>query len=309
MKLIERGPIPRTEACSNDSACRPPGTLNLQTYAMRTCIAGILAALSVATCANAALVDFNYSQTAASTGSGSILPFSFMGHNFTATAMPAPLVINPNPGTPAGFVGSIDAQAGNSNETNEAVGLLWSGFVTALSTDGFLIDIPLQFVPKEIQNPDINDYTWNVVFGDSPTLGVDAVSSSLRFAMWLSRDDVINGAETPDTFQRYTQANQTFTAGEDIFTNTDTSTAPLKDATDAGAPAGVDAAGRDLAFYWGWRDQGALSSGAILVDEFTVGGLLNADEATLRQVPEPSTTLLIAMGLSALAARRRRRAE
>ena len=162
--------------------------------------------------------------------------------------------------------------------------MLFSGIVTASSTDGFLIDIPLLFVPAQNQAPNVNDYTWNIRFGDAPANGVDAVSSgSLRFAIWLSRDDVIDGVETTNIFQRYTQANDTFVTGQDTFTNNDTFTAPIKDA--------FDAAGRPLDFYWGWRDQGALTSGVVLVDEFTVGGLLEADESTLRPVPEPSSAL------------------
>lgn len=268
-------------------------------------LARIFAACALTTCAHAELVNFTYTQSNATTRSGSIAPFTFMGHDFAATPMPAAAILNPTAGTPASFVGSISAQAGNSNEANQAVGLLFSGAVTATSSDGFLIDIPLLFVPQQIQAPDSNDYTWNVLFGDSVPDGVDTVSTSMRFAMWLSRDDVIDAAETPDTFQRYTQVNHTFGAGPNSFTNTDTTTTPIKDATDGGAPAGVDAAGRDLAFYFGWRDQGALTSGTILIDEFTVGGLLDANEGTLRPVPEPSSALLILAGSGFLLARRR----
>jgi hypothetical protein len=261
-------------------------------------IAGILTAFALTTAANAAFVNFNYTQSDATAHSGSIAPFTLMGHDFTATPMPAASVFNPNTGTPAGFVGSIDAQAGVGNEPNEAIAVRFSGTVTASSTDGFLIDIPLLFVPAQNSAPDTNDYTWNIKFGDAPANGVDAVSSSLRFAMWLSRDDVIDGVETTTIFQRYTQSNYTFVTGQDTFTNTDTVTAPIKDA--------FAAAGRPLDFYWGWRDQGALTSGAVLVDEFTVGGLLQADENTLRQVPEPASALLALAGSILLLGRSRR---
>jgi hypothetical protein len=261
-------------------------------------LASILAACAVTTCAHGAFVNFNYTQSDATTRSGSIAPFSVMGHDFTATPMPAAFVLNPNPGTPAGFVGSIDAQAGLGNEPNEAVGLLFNGTVTASSTDGFLIDIPLVFVAAQAQAPNVNDYTWNIAYGDAPANGVDAVSSgSLRFAIWLSRDDIIDGVETTTIFQRYTQLNHTFVTGQDTFTNNDTVTAPIKDA--------FAAAARPLAFYWGWRDQGALTSGAVLVDEFTIGGLLNADESTLRPVPEPSSALIAFAGSLLLLCRRR----
>jgi hypothetical protein len=262
-----------------------------------TSTVGVLAACIAITCADAGLVNFNYTQSDATTGSGSIAPFSVMGHDFPSTPMPAASVFNPNTGTPPGFVGSIDAQAGLGNEPNEAVALRFSGSVTARSTDGFLIDIPLLFAPTQNAAPDVNDYTWNIRFGDAQANGVDTVSGSLRFALWLSRDDVIDGVETTSIFQRYTQSNYTFVTGQDTFTNADTVTAPIKDA--------FAAANRPLDFYWGWRDQGTLTSGSVLVDEFMVGGLLNADEATLRPVPEPSSVLLTFAGSTLLCVRRR----
>jgi hypothetical protein len=273
---------------------------------IRTLI-GLLVACVLATTSHAVIVSFNYSQTDSTTGSGTIAPFSFAGHDFIATALPAATVTNPLPAsTPAGFIGAQGSATGNSNEGNVAVGLSWSGAVTATSTDGFLIDIPLVFVPKQTQVPDVSDYTWNVVFGDSPANGIDTVSTSMRFAMYFSRDTLADGVETANTFQRYTQVNHTFAAGvTDTFTNTNTTTGAIKDATDAGAPAGTDAAGRDLAFYYGWRDQGALTAGAILIDDFTVGGLLDANEATLRPIPEPSSVLLFALPAAGLWRRRR----
>ena len=276
---------------------------------MRTVfIASFAAACVLFTSARAAIVNFTYTQSDQTTGAGTIAPFTFMGHDFTATAMPAATLVNPNPGlTPSGFVGAINAMATAANEANTAIGLLFGGTVLATSTDGYSIEINLRFVPKQTQTPDANDYTWNVSYGDSTANGVDTISSSMRFAMWLSRDDVIDAVETPNTFQRYTQLNHTFVTGPDSFSNTDTSTTAIKDATDAGAPAGVDAAGRDLAFYYGWRDQGALTQGAILIDNFTISGLLEANDASLTPVPEPSTIMLGLMGAAVLFFWRRRR--
>ena len=263
--------------------------------------------------AQGALVNFSYTQTDSATGAGTIAAFTFNDGGgdiqFAATPLPAAVVVNPVPGqTPAGFVGAQTAQAGSANEADAAVGLTFSGSVQATGTRGsnsYTIQIPLVFAPKQTQTPDVNDYTWNVTYGDSPAAGIDTVSSSMRFAMWFSRDTVIDAAETPDTFQRYTQQEHTFVAGQDSFSNTDTTNSNIKDATDSGNPAGVDAAGRPLAFYWGWRDRGALTSGAVLVDNFTVGGLLIADEATLTLVPEPSAIGALALaGLLALARRR-----
>jgi hypothetical protein len=278
-------------------------TLFLARRSMKTTfLAGLVAAAcAIVIPARAAIVNFTYTQTDQATGSGTIAPFTFMGHNFTATPMPAATVFNPGSiATPSGFVGVIDAMAGAANEANEALGLLFGGTVIATSTDGYSIEISLKFVPKQTQAPDVNDYTWNVSYGDNAAGGIDAVGSALRFSFLLSRDDVIDATETPNTFQRYTQLTQNLVAGQDTFSNTDTTTTAIKDATDSGAPLGTDAAGRNLDFYFAWRDGGSLSQGAILVDNFTVSGLLEANDATLTPVPEPSSIALGIMGAGLL---------
>lgn len=252
---------------------------------------------------------FSYSQSDRTTGSGTINGFSYAGHTFNSFAMPAATVISPGSvAAPAGFVGSMTAQALGSNEPNSSVGLLWTGVVTATATDGATIQIPLVFAPKQTQTPtDSNDYNWNVTFGDGG--GVDAVITAARFAMYLGRDTTLDSTDTQNMFQRYTQETKNFVAGVDTFSNLDTTTTAIKDATDpAGAPPGTDAAGRDLAFYYGWRDGGTLNAGgAILVDQFNVGGALQVNEASL-VVPEPATGLLMLGGLGAFVALRRRKA-
>jgi len=277
------------------------------------CVGAAIVAFSAPT-ALATQVTFTYTQTDTATGAGTIAPFVFDdgGGNisFSATAMPAAIVFNPQPGlTPAGFVGAQNTLAGGSNEPNTMVGLTWTGFATATGTRGtdiYQMSIPIKFVPKVTQAPDSNDYNWNVTYGDAPNS--DTVSTSMRFQMMLSRDTVIDALETADTFQRYTQLNHTFAAGPDAFSNTDTTTTAIKDATDpAGNPQGVDAAGRDLAFYFGWRDQGALTTGAVLINDFTVGGLLNTDDASLRLIPEPGSIALACLGALGLAYAARRR--
>ncbi len=221
-----------------------------------TCLA--LTAFAAAT-AQATQTSFTYTQADSTTGAGLIAPFSFDDGGgpilFGATPMPAAIVINPNPGlTPAGYVGAQNAQSGAANEANTSVGLTFPSSVVATGVRGtniYEMVIPLTFVPEVNQTPlDLSDYTWNVTYGDAPTS--DTVSSAaLRFAMWLSRDDVIDAADTANTFQRYTQQNLSFVAGPDAFVNTDISSTAIKDATDAGDPAGTDAAGRPLAFYFG----------------------------------------------------------
>jgi hypothetical protein len=261
--------------------------------------------------AQGALTTFAYTQSDTTTGSGTIQGFSYDPGDgggpitFSATPLPSAVVVNPNPGlTPSGFVGAITGQTNNGNESNAAVGLTFSGSVTANGTRGgqnYTIQIPLRFVPKQTQTPDASDYTWNVNYGDDAAGGTDTVTSAaVRLAFYLGRDTTIDAnAETSNLFQRYTQDNKSFVVGPDTFSNTNTTTAAIKDAEDpAGNPTGTDAAGRDLGFYFGWRDTGGLTSGAILVNDFTIGGLVNADEATLSPpVPEPS-----ALGLLAAAA-------
>jgi hypothetical protein len=270
----------------------------------------MIVGLALAMGAPAWAAVFTYTQSDSSTGSGTILPFNYDPGDgqgpiaFGSTPMPAATVANPNTGlTPSGYVGAINTQSGSGDENNAGVGLMFSGTAQATGTRNgttYTINIPMVFAPKVTQAPDVNDYTWNVAYGDNPTAaGVDTTSTSMRFAMFLNRDTQADAADTANLFQRYTQDNKTFVAGQDNFTNTDTTTAPIKDAMDSGDPQGTDAVGRNLEFYFAWRDQGALTTGAVLVDNFTVSGLLNPDANSLTAVPEP--TALGAMAAAAVA--------
>jgi hypothetical protein len=275
----------------------------------RVQIAGLIVLL-LACAAQAQVTTFSYSQTDATTGSGTIAGFVYDNGGgpitFGPTPMPSAVVINPGTGA---FVGKQTVSAGNSNEGNVMPGIVWSGSVTATGTRGsdvYTIQIPLKFAPKVTQSPDTNDYTWRVIFGDDPAGGNDVVSTaSPRFMMLYSRDEVVDATETPNTFQRYTQQNNAFVVGPDSIINTDTTTTAIKDATDSGNPAGTDAAGRDLAFYFGWRDAGTFAPQVIFVDDMTVGGILNADPTTL--VPEPGSLMALA-GVAVVGLIRRRRA-
>src|SRR5436190_138258 len=143
---------------------------------MKSTLAILFAASAFVLPARAVLVNFTYTQNDA-TGSGSIGAFSYDNGggsiNFGVTPMMASTVVNPVPAaTPAGFDGAMNGTSGNSNETNAAVGLTWSGFVLATGTRGaqtYTMRIPLVFVPKQTQTPDSNDYNWSVAFGDSAT--------------------------------------------------------------------------------------------------------------------------------------------
>ena len=271
-------------------------------------ILGFLAA--AASSQAATFTTFSYNQSDATTGAGTISAFSFAGHDFPAMNMPAATVFSPGTiAAPVGFVGSQTSPTGTPNEANTAVGLLWTGTVTATATDGATIQIPLVFAPKVTQSPtDTSDYQWSISYGDSPANGIDAVVPAARFAMYFNRDTTIDGAETANQFQRYTQATLNLVAGQDTLSNTDNSVnTTLREATDGGAPLGTDAVGRDLQFYYGWRDGGTMNvGGAILIDQFNVGGVLQVNEASL-VVPEPTTGLLILGGLGAFVALRRRK--
>jgi len=289
----------------------------------RAYFAGLIVLLF--TCALQAQVSttFNYTQTNATTGSGTIA--GFVVHDsggditFGPTAMPSALVVNPGTGT---FVGRQTTAASSGNEANVLPGLIWSGSVTATGTRGaqiYTVQIPLKFVPKVTQTPtDTSDYNWNVIFGDDAAGGTDVVTTAnMRVAMWYSRDtlDETPDADTANLFQRYTQLTHAFTAGQNTFTNTDLVTTNAngiipKDAVDSGDPQGTDAAGRDLAFYFGWRDQAVFAAGSpqvLLVDDLSVGGLLNPDLSTINPpVPEPTSMLMLA-AVGGLGLIRRRR--
>jgi len=281
----------------------------------RVQIAGLFVLLFACAAQAQVSTTFTYTQTDATTGAGTISGFTVPTSSgpivFAPTPMPSAVVVNPGTGI---YVGRQTVAAGASNEANVIPGLTWSGSVTATGTRGseiFTVQIPLKFAAKVIQGPDSNDYNWNVIFGDDATTN-DVVSTTQapRFMMLFSRDTVDDtpDAETANTFQRYTQQNNAFTTGPNSFTNTDTTTTAIKDAMDGGDPQGTDAVGRDLAFYFGWRDQGAFAAGSptvFVVDDMKVGGLLMPDYTTF--IPEPGSLMALA-GVAVIGLIRRRRA-
>src|SRR5215208_3359753 len=158
----------------------------------RVQIAGLFVLLFACAVEAQVATSFTYSQTDATTGSGTIAGFTVPTADgdivFAPTPMPSALVINPGTGT---FVGRQTTASGNSNEGNVLPGLVWSGSVTATGTRGsevYTIQIPLKFAAKVAQFPDTNDYTWRVIFGDDAAGGTDVISTNTptnhpRFAM------------------------------------------------------------------------------------------------------------------------------
>ena len=137
----------------------------------RVQLAGLVVLLFACAVEAQVSTTFSYTQTDASTGSGTIagfvVPDAGGDITFSSTPMPSALVINPGTGQ---FVGRQTTASGNSNEGNVLPGLVWSGSVTATGTRGsdiYTVQIPLKFVAKVTQTPtDTNDYNWRVIFGD-----------------------------------------------------------------------------------------------------------------------------------------------
>lgn len=284
----------------------------------RVFIIGLVCAIGVP--AYAAITPFTYTQTDKTTGSGTISGFTANGINFSATAMPAATVNDPGgAATPAAYVGSISGFAQPGDDTTyasaNAVSLRWSGTVNAFGTDGvnnFMVPISLTFLPFA-QNSGMNavgsavagsDYGWLVNYGDDPTAGVDTISTSApRVAAYF-------GIEAFPNYQRWTQNNPAFTAGQQTFSNTVArdGTTPIRDADDpnaSGQPTPPSASDRPLAFAWAWRDQGALSQGSILVNDIRFDGYFWVDETAITPVPEPGTVGMVLLGTLILLRRRR----
>jgi hypothetical protein len=271
----------------------------------------------------AAVTPFTYTQTDKNTGSGTIGAFTANGINFTATPMPAATVNDPGGGaTPAGYVGSMTAyaQPGADNTYNgaNAVSVSWSGTVNAFGTDGvnnYFVPISLTFLPFA-QNSGMagvgsavagSDYGWLVNYGDDPGAGVDTISTNTPTNH--PRTAAYFGIEPFPDYQRWTQTNNTFTTGQQLFSNSVTrdGTNPIRDADDpsAGAPTPPSASGRPLAFAWAWRDQGALTQGSILVNDIRFDGYFWVDESAIVLVPEPGTVALLSLGTLCLLRRKR----
>ena len=124
-----------------------------------------------------------------------------------------------------------------------------------------------------------NDYQWSIDYGD--LLGANPEGDP-RVAVWLSPTYASlpifdGGGGRP---QRYTQISDQLIG---VLTNTDLTTAAEKDAFDQnGNTVATAAIGQPLEIGIGWRDNGSLVDGPVLVDNFNFQGLLEYDEAEIR---------------------------
>src|SRR5689334_21931708 len=96
----------------------------------RVAFAGLFVLLLACAAHGQVSTTFTYTQTDATTGSGTISGFTVPTADgpiiFDPTPMPAAVVSNPGTGQ---FVGRQTVSAGNSNEGNVMPGLVWSGSV------------------------------------------------------------------------------------------------------------------------------------------------------------------------------------
>jgi hypothetical protein len=292
------------------------------------------ALLASTVAAPAAITTFSYTQTDNVTGAGTIAapaPTNFGGVTITwsATAMPAASVRDPAGAGAAGAVGGWDAEEGNSGGNGRDVALYWNASTLTTSgasvaeplsvnlsgsgDDGNIYSVSLSLVffgdnvlPDEhIAGWGNNDYRWSIEYGD--VLGTNPEGNPRR-AIWLSPTfanvAVVDGGG--GRAQRYTQNNATL-AG--ILTNTDTTSGAEKDAFDQnGNTTQFAAIGQPLEFGFGWRDNGSLTGGPVLIDSFHVEGILEFDEGAIVLIPEPSTFSLLGLaGVVLVFFRRRRR--
>ena len=252
-------------------------------------------------------VDFAYSQTSAVSGSGTIGGMLDVGGemvNFTGT-MPQASVFNANPlTTQAGAIGAIDTAGGDNNAPAESVGIYWTttgtltGAARTVTLTGmsgantYTVDVLLQFVDLASFTGG-HTYTFQLV--DDGVTGGDAVGSP-TLASFLGSEDTNTGVNRQTFGLSGNPGNPTWGAGPDSFTRT---------FTDESASAATGGAG-PLGLYVGWRNGGSGFTGTIAVDQIDFSGLLSVDEANIMLVPEPSSTLLLALGAVSLLTVRRR---
>ena len=255
---------------------------------------------------SAAITTFDYTQADSLTGSGTIAApaESIVGGvtiTWTETQMPQASVRDAaGSGSLGGAVGGFNTQVGNNGGNGEDVAIYWNS--SALTTSGastaepvsvdilgsgsdgnsYSVAVPLVFFGDNVL-PDenfpgwgTNDYRWRLEYGD--ILGTNPEGGP-RTAMWLSPTFALTVGGRQ---QRYTQNSAALTG---MLSNTDTTSGAEKDAFDQnGNTTATAAIGQPLEFGFGWRDNGSLTGGPVLVDNFNVQGLLEFDEADIALV-------------------------
>jgi len=221
-----------------------------------------LTLLSLPIAVQAVPIGFTYTQTDATTGSGTITgtidtflmggpgPLSFSG------ALPAATVTQNDTNTgfpvPAGVVGFITTQDDGNPGGSRGVHIGFSGTVTISAADAsgvWQMDVPLT-----LRSGDPYSYDFTV-FDD---LAAGDVTGNPQFAGWPGD----NGAG-----HRHTDGRRTFDSGT---SNTHSVT--------ASGSLGGNANGDALGFTAGIRDT---PNGPLFVDQITFGGALDADADTL----------------------------
>jgi hypothetical protein len=172
----------------------------------------------------------------------------------------------------------------------------------------YSVSLSLVFFGDLVQNDENfpgwgnNDYRWSIEYGD--VLGTNPEGDP-RTAMWFSPTFA---REVGGRQQRYTQNSNDLIG---VLTNTDMTTGGEKDAIDrneGNAGGATGAIGQPLEFGFGWRDNGSLTGGPVLIDSFQVEGLLEFDEGAIVLIPEPGTFSLLGLaGVALVFSRRRRR--
>lgn len=221
-----------------------------------------LVILNAAVAVQAAPVTFNYVQTDATTGSGTItedFDTTTLGGpgmlTFTA-ALPAATVVQKDANTgftvPAGAVGFITTADSSSPGTSSGIYIGFSGTLTLTATSGadtYSIDVPLTMRAG-------NSYNYSYDVFDNPA--ENDVTGDPYFAGWPGD----NGAG-----HRHSNGHPTFVAGQDNYT------------ASASGALGNHSDGDNLGIGAGIR--GGSFNGPVFVDNLAFGGVLDAELYTL----------------------------
>lgn len=204
------------------------------------------------------IVDYNYTQTDVSTGSGTVTAnISLSGGPGALTftgALPTPVITQNDTGyaVPAGAIGYITDPSGSNPGMDHGVHIGFSGTVTMSATSGgdtYTLDVPLTMVSGL-------PYSYDFSTFDDPSVG--DVTGSTSLTGWIGD----NGGG-----HRHTGDNRTFATGQDF------------QSSDASGNLGSYGNGDSLGMAAGMRD--SVSGGPIFVDDLTFSGQIEANQSTL----------------------------